>query len=260
MDRVEFVLENDDAFSELRFLITGFYGLGFCGYLTTRFLYDAARGSGKAERLAIVWSNAMPPVVEVDETGKFRYPMEVYKIDGKSAVLLFRYQPAMSVQVGIADSLTKLASSKKLTLILCGGIDVNALPERDKEKADVVYVCNRLFESEYIEGGSWDVPRSPPEVVVSGGIALILMYAERRGVPAVSLLTPTYAKTGYLDYQASLKLARRIVGLFDLDVELSVVEEKVQEIESQRILRIMEERRARKKFEETEELEEFGIT
>jgi len=257
---ISILFDSPKKLEGLEYIITGFYGLGLCGYLTTKFLYDAAYSTRKVERLAIVWSDSLPPIVEVDDTGKFRYPIEIHKIDRKAAVLLFRYQPSVNIQIGVANSLTELSKENDITLILCGGIDINALPDTDVEHADVVYVCNKAFEEKYIVDGSWDVRRSPPEVVVSGGIALILMYADRKGVPAVSLLTPTIARTGYLDYRASLKLAKRIVGLFDMDLELSRVEERIQEIEAQRLFKIIEEREQRKKFEETEEMEEYGIT
>ena len=259
IDEVNIILESDNALRGVKYLITGFYGLGLCGYLTTKFLHDAAYSKGKVKRCGIIWSNSLPPVVEVDDTGKFRYPIEILKIDDSAAVLLFRYQPSMNIQAGIADILTELAKKYGITLILCGGIDINAFPEEERSNADIVYVCNRSFEKEYIVNGSWDIKKSPPEVVVSGGIALILMYADRREVPAVSLLTPTIARTGYMDYMASLKLARKIIETFNLNLELGVIEEKIRELEARRVLRILEERE-RKKKEEFEEPEEFGIT
>ncbi len=257
---VNIIIEHPDVLNRIRYVITGFYGLGLCGYLTTKFLYDAAYAVDRAQRLAIIWSYSLPPVVEVDNTGKFKYPIEMHMVDDTTAVLLFRYQPSVNMQVGIADKLTELAKENGFTLILCGGIDINALTDKEAEKADVVYVCNRAFEEKYINTNVWDIKKSPAEIVVSGGIALILMYADRRGVPAVSLLTPTIARTGYLDYKASLKLAKRIVKVFGLNIELSLIEERVQEIEAKRLLRILEERERRRRVEETEELEEFGIT
>jgi len=259
-DKVDIVVEDPSALDGATYIITGFYGLGFCGYLTTKFLYDAAYSRGKTRRFGIIWSNSLPPVVEVDDTGKFRYPIEIHRIGANASVLLFRYQPSMSMQVGIADVITALAKEKGMTLILCGGIDINAFPEERRDDADVVYVCNGPFEEKYIVNGRWEVDKSPPEVVVSGGIALILMYADRREVPAVSLLTPTIARTGYLDYRASLKLAKRIVRMFELDIELSSIEEKVQMIEAQQVMRIIEKRERGRRLDEFEEHEEFGIT
>jgi len=257
---VDIIIEHPAALNRVKYVITGFYGLGLCGYLTTKFLYDAAYALDKAQRLAIVWSESIPPIVEVDDTGKFRYPIEMHMVDASTAVLLFRYQPSMNMQVSIADRLTELAKNYGFTLILCGGIDVNALPKKDTGEPDIVYVCNKAFEDVYIATNSWDIRKSPPEIVVSGGIALILMYADRKGVPAVSLLTPTVARTGYMDYKASLKLAKKLVQVFGIDVELSTIEERVQEIEARRLLRVIEEKERRRRLEEIEELEEFGIT
>jgi len=259
-DSVNIIIEDRDSLEEVKYLITGFYGLGLCGYLTTKFLYDAAYNAKKIKRCGIIWSDTIPPVVEVDDTGKFRYPFEILRITNNAAVLLFRYQPSMNIQPGIADILTDLAKEYEITLILCGGIDINAFPQEERDDADIVYVCNRSFEKKYIINGSWNIRKSPPEVVVSGGIALILMYADRRDVPAVSLLTPTIARTGYMDYKASLRLARKIIEIFDLDLNLSIIEERIREIEAQRILRMLEERERRKKEEIEETEEEFGIT
>jgi len=256
-----FLIYDESIFKDLKFFITGFYGLGLCGYLTTKILYDAAALADKLKRIAIIWSDSVPPIVEVDNSGKFRYPIEAYIVDSSSAILFFRYQPSTDLQISVADKLTDLARKHDLTLILCGGIDINALPNRDKEDVDIVYVCNSAFENRYIkESNSWDVPKSPPEIVVSGGIALILMHAELKNVPAVSLLTPTIARAGYMDYLASLKLAKRLIKIFNMDLSLEPIEDQIHRAEAQRFLQMMKSRKKEEKVEEIEEPEEFGIT
>lgn len=256
-----FLIDNESVLKDLKIFITGFYGLGLCGYLTTKILYDAASLENKLQRIAIVWSDSMPPIVEVDNNGKFRYPVEVYRVDTAAAILLFRYQPSIDLQISIADIVTGMAKKYNMTLILCGGIDINALPTHRRKDADVVYVCNSVFEEKYIKNSkSWNVPKSPPEVIVSGGIALVLMHADLKSVPAVSLLTPTIAKIGYIDYFASLKLAKRLIRLFGIDLSLEQIEERIQRAEAQRILQMMRQRKKLEKIEELEEPEEFGIT
>lgn len=256
-----FLIDDESVLKDLRFFITGFYGLGLCGYLTTKILYDAAVLENKLQRIAIVWSDSVPPLVEVDNGGRFRFPIEVYRVDSASAILLFRYQPSIDLQISIADIITDIAKKYNMTLVLCGGIDINALPTHSKKDADVVYVCNNVFEEKYIKNlESWNVPKSPPEIVVSGGIALILMHADLKSVPAVSLLTPTIARAGYMDYFASMKLAKRLIRLFDIDLSLEPIEEQIQRAEAQRLLQTMKKRKKPEKIEEIEEPEEFGIT
>ena len=259
---VRLIIGDHEALSKLKYIVTGFYGLGLCGYLTSRYLCEVAEELGSLKRIGIIWSTNLPPIVEVNNNGTFNYPVELCQISEKAGVLLFRYQVPSSLHVSIADKITDLAKKYGITLILAGGIDIKVFSPDERENADIVYTGNSFFKAK-LESGAfrWDISKSPPGVVVSGGIAVFLMFAEMKGVPAVSLLAPTYAQAGYIDNLASLRLARRIIEIFDFGLDPSPLDARIQ-VELARLIEMKAKREPRQRREERfeAETEEFGIT
>lgn len=261
-DTIELIIENHEALSNIKYLITGFYGLGLCGYLTSKYLCELASELGNLRRVGFIWSLNLPPVVEVNDLGTFNYPIELYQVSSNACVLLIRYQISSDLSIGIADKIADLAKKYGMIIILAGGIDIKVFPPGEHEGVDAVYTGNSLFkallDSKEI---AWNLKKSPPGVVVSGGIATFLMLAELKGVPAVSLLAPTYARTGYVDSIAALKLAKRIVDIFGLDMDTELLDERIRlEVARLMELRAQEEARYKKEERYEPETEEFGIT
>jgi len=259
---IKLIVENYEALQKIKYMVTGFYGLGLCGYLTSRYLCEVAEELGCLRRIGLVWSASLPPIVEVNNNGTFNYPVELCQISDRASVLLFRYQVPSGLHVSIADKITDLAKKYEIILILAGGIDIKVFPSIKRENADIVYTSNSVFKTMLNSGAfKWDIEKSPPGVVVSGGIAIFLMFAELKGVPAVSLLAPTYAQAGYVDSLASLKLAKRIAKTFDFGLDLSPFDTRIQlEVSRLMEMRAREEMRQRKEERFEPETEEFGIT
>lgn len=226
----KFIIIDRAALSSIKYIVTGFYGLGLCGFLTTKFFYEAAQQSNNISKVGIYWSKNLPPVVEVDANGGFYYPVELYKVSDNTGILMFRYQLHTSLHFDIGDQITDIAKNNDITLILAGGIDINAFPLEKRETADIVYTGNTPFRKYYIDNPNfqWDIEKSPSGIVVSGGIAIFLMFAEQKGVPAVSLLAPTLPKAGHMDYLASLKLAKRINNVFSMNINFDPIEREIK--------------------------------
>ncbi|MCR8472374.1 MAG: PAC2 family protein [Candidatus Korarchaeota archaeon] len=259
---IEIIIEDYNALNGIKYLITGFYGLGLCGYLVSKYLCEAALETGSLQRVGFVWSMNLPPMVEVNDSGTFNYPIELYKISNNACVLLTRFQLPSDLHVNIADKITDFVKKYGMIIVLAGGIDIKVFPPGEHEGVDAVYTSNSIFKS-LLDSKliMWNLKKSPPGVVVSGGIATFLMLAELKGIPAVSLLAPTYARTGYIDNIAALKLARRIIDVFGLGIDTTIFDERIK-LEIARLIELKAQEEARYKKEEhfKPETEEFGIT
>lgn len=235
--------------SELRdcWLATGYHGLGWIGTLTTRLLVEAALDCSVARRIGYALSRYMPPFVEVLPDATCGFPYEFYKIGDNFVALLIRMQPILEEQYTCAAALAELAKeSGARGFVLLGGIEISAFREQEPS---IVYVTNRPFRSLNNAISLDGIRKAPAGIVVSGGLALILAYAEHAGIPAIALFAPT--RRGVQDFQSAFELARLVVRLFKLPITEDALRRRVdiftkmQEI-AQEIERISEKEKERR--------------
>ena len=231
------IVFNDAMDLRERILITGFHGLGGIGHLTVRYLVESALKQNVAKKVGYIVGQTMPPFVEVLADGEFGVPYEFFEI-GDAILLLIRLQPFLEEQALLADELTRIALENKMqAIILLGGIDITAFPEG--KDAPIVYVANRAFKDKIIPSiENWDIKVAPRGILVTGGVALFLAYATHRNIPAAALFAPT--EKGVVNRQGALRLAKKLVAILRLPVDLTEVEKELTM--AQTVMRKVQER------------------
>ena len=219
-----FILEEIDLNDE--FLITGFHGLGGIGYLTTRFIVDMALKQNLGKKIGYLLGPKIPPFIEVLDNGSFGFPYELFHVEN-SLFFLIRLQPLVEEQPIIAQKLSDFAIKNNLKgFILLGGID------RDIFKDNVppaVYITNSYFRGYDSILSKLEIPPAPKGILVSGGLALLITYAEHKKIPAIALFAPT--RKGILDKNGALKLAKVIISMLNLNISVQEIERDIKRTE-----------------------------
>ncbi len=231
-----------------KWIITGFHGLGYIGYLTSRFLVETALDEGNGKRVGFALSRFMPPFCEVSN-GVCKLPYEFYEI-GNAVVLFIRMQTILEEQYLMADAITELAKQNDAKgFVLLGGIDIGAFHE---EEPSIVYVHNKPFES-VLQDFKLNIKKAPNGIVVSGGIALFLAYAEYRNIPAIALFAPT--KRGIQDFKGAAELAITVTNLLNLPINPDRIREKMRK----RLAEAEVEAKIRRKIEQLAQRERENV-
>lgn len=239
-------LEREDL--EGAILVTGFRGFGMVGYLVTKHL---ALSLGAEKRGLIVTNELMPPVVLIEEDGP-GYPFEIYykKLENgkKLVIVVHRQNPEREIQDSYVRALAEWAKSSGVSLmVLVGGLNSDFMPE--DEKHGYRWIANKYAKIEL------DAPKMEQGLAVIGPLALLYLYAEINGVPAVMLLP--YTAADRVDYEAAMR-GLKLIGdsILDVKVDLGDVEKiaKMQREAMEMIESMMKER-----SEEEREKEEGGM-
>ncbi len=244
MGTLNIVIKNPEILKDKVF-ITGFHGLGGIGHLSVRYIAETALKQGIGEKIGYIVSTLMPPFVEVLSDGKFGIPYELIRVNN-AILLLIRFQPTLEEQVMLANEITRIAQNYGVKAIfLTGGIDISAFP--DSEGVPLVYVANDDFKEEIIPlMEEWDLKIAPKGIFVTGGVALFLTYATHRHIPAAALFAPT--EKGIINRQEALRLAKKIVNMLGLQVNLESIEKEL--LAAQTILKRMREKLVKEAAEE----------
>ena len=226
MLEVEFHLDLSREETEGAILVTGFRGFGMVGYLVTKHL---ALTLG-AEKRGVALTDLYPPVVVIEEDGP-GYPFEFYykklENDKKLIILIHRANPEREVQDAYIRSLAEWAKKAGIHLmVLVGGLSSDFRPER--EEHGYRWVANRYYNGEKLKA-----PLMEAGLGVVGPLALLYMYTDILGIPALMVLP--YAVADRPDYEAVIK-GLKVIGDEILGVEINVKElENIAEMQRRAI-------------------------
>lgn len=160
-------------------LITGFQGFGGVGYITTRYVASKV----KAKKIGYILTKHMPDVVFSDE-GRLGLPYEIYYFERNESkfLILLNHVVPMRERVTLCRGIVEW--SKKVgvkELVLIGGLDINAKVGSGNYRI--------LKNSHYRGSVEGDVLE--PNLYIIGPLALLALYSEIYGVPALIILPYT---------------------------------------------------------------------
>ncbi|MBD3228420.1 MAG: hypothetical protein GF329_09550 [Candidatus Lokiarchaeota archaeon] len=202
---INIILEKDIDFTDYS-LITGFHGIGACGFITIRHMVDVL----DCKRIGYIETKMLPALVSL-ENEKLILPFELYTYK-KNLLFLPRFQPYRAEQRIITRDLSNwiLRNNFKNTYLI-GGLDSKFKNEND-ENVRVVPTAAALKNTKNIEG----ISLLEKGLFVTGPLALFLTYLEINKFPCITILP--YAERERPDPRASAEAIKVINKLCDIDV------------------------------------------
>lgn len=223
------IIENEDLLCQSHIFLTGFHGLGECGFIVVRHIVETMN----FERVAVITSlDGSPPFVSV-ETGKIRLPFEIYAKNGIAVFVPF-IQPYSHLQVEFAEKLAEWILSRQhfKECLLIGGVD-----ERLKSNPDISfayipsrqYKINRQSDPEHIKKIEEMVLGTG--LYVAGPLAIMLGYFDLRNFSSLALLS--YAARDRPDPLAAARVIKHISEILSkqnirFEVDVNELEENAQ--------------------------------
>ncbi len=207
-------------------LVTGFPGFGRVGYVVPRYLASALSLS----KVGYIITPRLPSMIVVEDDG-VGFPFEIY--GGKGLVVVVnRAAPDSVEQNAYARELASWAARVGVKFaILVGGLSRDYEPQDDKY--GYRWLSNRLYE-----GPRLQAPTMEEGLGVVGPLALMHIYLEHFGVPAVMVLP--YSAVDTVDYDAAVVGVKVIINDI-LKIEASVSElEKMAERQKEEMEKIVE--------------------
>jgi len=210
-------------------LITGFQGFGGVGYITTRYLVSKL----KAKRIGYILTSNMPDVTFSD-SGRIALPYEIFiaeHIKGNFTVIVNHAVPVIDRNKFAKNIISWALDSGVKEAVFIGGLDVNA--KRDESKYRVL--PNAHFKKE------------PPgkilenDLYIIGPLALLTIYSEIYGLPALVLLP--YTEPARVDPAAAAVAVEVLNEMYGLNVDPSELYRDAEAIEKE-LARVSELQRA----------------
>ncbi len=194
-------------------LLTGFPGFGRIGYVVPRYIASAL----SLRKVGYIITPRVPSVVVMEDDG-VGLPFEIYygkAGDQKVMVLVNRAVPEPLDQHAYCSELASWTAEVGVSYaVLVGGLS------RDYEPVNDTYKYRWLHNSHFT-APQLRAPKMEGGLGVIGPLALLHIYLEHRGVPAVMVLP--YSVVDGIDYDAALVGANVILGEL-LRVQASVEE------------------------------------
>jgi len=228
------IIENGEALDKTSIFITGFHGLGECGFIVVRHIVEAL----DFERVAVITSlDGSPPFVSVEDK-KIRLPFEIYAKD-EIAVFIPFIQPYRHLQVEFAEKLAEWVLSRKhfKECLLIGGVDERLKTNPDN---DFSYIPSRQYKAQRKENNAY-IEEIEQKVLdtglyVAGPLAIMLGYFDLRNFSSLALLS--YAARDRPDPLAAARAINRISEILAmqniaLEIDISELEENAQLIEEE---------------------------
>ncbi|MHA1271396.1 MAG: proteasome assembly chaperone family protein [Candidatus Helarchaeota archaeon] len=221
---INIILEKDYDFTGFN-LITGFHGIGACGFITVRHIIETL----KCERVGFIETEMLPALVSL-ENEKLVMPFELYVYE-ENLIFLPRFQPYRSEQRVIAHDISNwIIKNKFKNAFLVGGLDSKFKKDGDdkirvvpttpavsliKDKEDIILLERGLF--------------------VTGPLALFLTYFEIQKFSALAILP--YAERERPDPRASASAIKVLNKFCKLDInteqllkDATRIEEEIEEV------------------------------
>ena len=200
--------------------ITGFHGIGQTGQIATSYLIHNLN----ARRIGFLRAAEIPPFVTTSDEGLIT-PFELYKAD-RFVMLRLEFPPARREEPAIIRDIASWIVKEGLEeAVLIGGLDVNFRRPDDKEELKVVPT------KAYLDRHGDRLPASvlEPGLYVFGPLAALLIEFEFYNFPSIALLP--YASPDRADPRAAASALRWLSKIYNLDINVSELEEDAREIE-----------------------------
>ncbi|MFX0092805.1 MAG: proteasome assembly chaperone family protein [Candidatus Hodarchaeota archaeon] len=228
------IVENEEALGNSHIFLTGFHGLGECGFIVVRHIVEAMN----LERVAVITSlDGSPPFVSV-EGGKIRLPFEIYA-KNEIAVFVPFIQPYRHLQVEFAEKLAEWVLSRKhfKECLLIGGVDERLKTDPDTSFA---YIPSRQYKNERSQNEK-HIEKIENMVLdtglyVAGPLAIMLGYFDLRNFSSLALLS--YAARDRPDPLAAARAIKHISEILTMqnisfEVDVRELEDNAQLIEAE---------------------------
>ena len=224
---INILLEKDYDFSDYN-LITGFHGIGACGFITIRHIIETL----KCKRIGLIETEMLPALVSI-ENERLVMPFEFY-IHDKNLIFLPRFQPYRSEQRIIARDLSKWKIENNFkSAFLIGGLD-SKFKKDENENCRVVPTEAAL----QLVKDQENMKLLEKGLFVTGPLALFLTYFEIQKFPAIAILP--YAERERPDPRASSEAIKILNNFcnFNIDTDqllkdATKIENELEEIFSQ---------------------------
>ena len=133
--KVEFVFNNPHEDLSSCTLVTGFYGLGKCGFISVNHMVDNL----DAKLIGYVVSEFLPPFISI-KNERIVLPFEIYRYDDVVFIATY-FEPYKYEQRSFAESIIKTANDMNFDrIIIIGGLDSRLRVDNDvlaKESATI---------------------------------------------------------------------------------------------------------------------------
>ncbi|MHA2249853.1 MAG: proteasome assembly chaperone family protein [Candidatus Kariarchaeaceae archaeon] len=213
---IEFIFKDDTIDFQGCTLVSGFYGIGKCGFIAINHMVQRL----EAKLIGHILSDFLPPFLSVKDE-RLVLPFEIYKYKDIIFITAF-FEPYKYEHRSFARSIVDWSKKNGITrAILIGGLD-SRLRTDEEVLAKAVYTSS--YKAKFQEE---PLPLMDEGLYITGPMALLLMYAEIGDLPAVGILP--YAERSRPD-PIGASIAVEIVN--DLLGTDCGVEELVQEAES----------------------------
>ncbi len=198
-------------------LVTGFRGFGAVGYIATTHLVEALG----LKRLGYIVTRYMPEFVTRGSDGGIVAPFEIYgSVDKKLLVLVNHDVPLERERDAYAETI--VLAAKRLGVargVFIGGFDARFRRGEERFRWLASGGCRLSFEE----------PTMDKDLYVVGPLALLILYSEIHGFPAVTILP--YTETARPDPAAAAVAVEVVASLVGVEVDVSSLMEMARKIE-----------------------------
>jgi uncharacterized protein len=203
------------------YLVTGFPGFGAVGYIATKYIVEAL----KLKRIGYVITKYMPDVVSIEGERSFSFPHEIYSKEGSGLVVLVNsVVPNIHERIEFAETIVRWSIENRISeMLLIGGLD----PSVRRSQEDLLrWTGNKWGKRELKE------PVMDKGLIIVGPLAIILMFTEILGQPAIVILP--YAERERPDPRAASIAVKKISEILGMEIDVQDLirhAETVEEIE-----------------------------
>jgi len=204
---------------ENAYMITGFMGFGYVGYLSTEYLIKKLNMT----KVGFFVTKYMPDQVSYSDKNSLELPFELY-YDKKNnlLVLINRWIPHEVERFRYADYVVRWAKKNGLKAIFgLGGLDKNF-------KEDVNEVLRWVKTTAY-RGPLPNAKPMPEGLKVVGPLAHLLAAAEIRSLPMLALLP--FCESSRQDPRASAMGIIELAKLLNIEIDVTDLVKRAESIE-----------------------------
>ncbi|TFF85510.1 MAG: proteasome assembly chaperone family protein [Promethearchaeota archaeon] len=217
---INIILEEERDFTDYT-LITGFHGIGACGFITVRHIIDSL----KCKRIGYIETEMLPALVSLEDN-KLVMPFEFYEYE-KNLMFIPRFQPYRAEQRIIARDLSNFVVQNKFkNAFMIGGLD-------SKFKKDDDTLC-RVVPTR----GALELVKNNDKIAilekglyVTGPLALFLTYFEIQAFPALAILP--YAERERPDPRASAEAIKTLNLFCEMTIDTEQLIKDAKRIETE---------------------------
>lgn len=223
------ILEDEEAFKNTKYFVTGFHGLGSVGFIAIKHMIDTLEINGKkAKRIGIIKSKAAPPFIYL-ENEQIVVPFELYAVD-KVLFFLLRLPPYRHYETEFAESLIKwIIDSKQFELaLLVGGVDKTLQGEND---SNVKFVPTRSFKDLKNDWEDLKNNMLASGLMIQGPLAIMLGLLDLDTFPALGILS--YAEREKPDPNGAAEAIKLINSLLAIDCSIDELIKKISAIDEE---------------------------